>query len=102
MTQTSLSTLALDAAATGEWWKEGALEQRPELALPTRVLVILDNAGITTVEQLKAAGPAKLRELPHLGKQAFDQIIALLRAFDRQNGGGSNGHEQGQTGVRGA
>ena len=58
------------------------------------MLTILDNAGITTVEQLKAAGPARLRELPHLGKQAFEQIIELLRAFDRQQNGGSNGGHQ--------
>ena len=93
-TKTKLADLAADAAATGEWWKEGALEHRPELALPTRVLVILDNAGITTVEQLKAAGPARLRELPNLGKQAFEQIIEMLRAFDRHQNGGSNGSDQ--------
>ena len=100
-TGTKLADLAADAQATGEWWQEGALEHRPELALPTRVLVILDNAGITTVEQLKAAGPARLRELPNLGKQAFEQIIDMLRAFDRHaNGGDSNGHQSGQTGLR--
>lgn len=93
-TGTSLAALATDAAASGNWWEEGALEHRPELALPTRVLALLDNAGITTVEQLKAAGPARLRELPHLGKQAFEQIIELLRAFDRQQNGGSNGGHQ--------
>jgi DNA-directed RNA polymerase alpha subunit len=98
--QTNLAALAIDASAFGEWWKEGALEHRPELVLPTRVLTVLDNAGITTVEQLKAAGPAKLREMPHLGKQAFDQIIALLRAFDRQNGGGSHDNESGKITLR--
>jgi DNA-directed RNA polymerase alpha subunit len=99
-TGTSLATLAADAQATGDWWKEGALEHRPELALPTRVLAILDNAGIRTVEQLKAAGPARLRELPNLGKQAFEQIVEMLRAFDQQQNGGSNGHDQGQAGLR--
>jgi len=89
-THTNLATLAADAAATGEWWKEGALEHRPELALPPRVLTILDNAGITTVEQLKAAGPARLREMEGIGKLGFDQIVELLRALDRQNGGGSH------------
>ena len=98
---TSLAALAIDAAATGEWWKEGALEHRPELALPTRVLAILDNAGITTVEQLKAAGPTRLRELEGIGKLGFDQIVELLRALDRQPNGGSNGmHQPGQAGLR--
>lgn len=84
---TPLSSLAERAAANGEWWREDALDQPSALALPPRVLGILGKAGITTVEQLKAAGPAKLRELPHLGKQAFEQIIELLRALDRQNNG---------------
>jgi hypothetical protein len=93
-THTNLATLALNAAATGEWWKPGALEHRPELALPPRVLAILDNAGITTVEQLKAAGPARLRDLEGIGKLGFDQIVELLRALDRQNGGAANGDHQ--------
>ncbi|MBT1509338.1 hypothetical protein KIP88_02390 [Bradyrhizobium sp. SRL28] len=97
---TLLSSLAERAAAKGEWWKEDALDKPNALALPARVLAILANADITTVEQLKAAGPAKLRELPHLGKQAFEQIIELLRELDRQNGGGSNGHERGQVTLR--
>jgi hypothetical protein len=99
-TPTLLSSLAEQAAASGEWWKEDALDKPSELVLPTRVLVTLGNAGITTVEQLKAAGPNKIRELPHLGKQAFDQIIALLRALDRQNGGEPHGQESGKTTLR--
>jgi DNA-directed RNA polymerase alpha subunit len=91
MSQTQLSALAENAAASGEWWKEDALDHRNEMELPTRVLAALENAGITTVEQLKAAGPLRLRELAGIGKQGFDQIIALLRALDRQaNGGGSD------------
>ena len=97
---TPLTSLAETAAASGEWWKETSLGQRNDLELPTRVLVALENAGITTVEQLKAAGPHKLRETEGLGKLGFEQIITLLRALDRQNGGGTNGHQPGQTGVR--
>ena len=37
-----------------------------------------------TVEQLKAAGPARLRKLEGLGRPGFNQIIELLRALDRQ------------------
>lgn len=97
---TTLAALAEHAAASGAWWDEKIIDQPNELELPTRVLVALGNAGIHTVAQLKAAGPIKLREVPHLGKQAFDQIIALLRALDRQNGGGSHGHESGKATLR--
>jgi hypothetical protein len=83
---TPLSTLAMNAAARGKWWEEDALGQRNVLQLPTRVLVILDGAGITTVEQLKAAGPLKIRELEGIGKLGFDQIVQLLRALNRSNG----------------
>jgi DNA-directed RNA polymerase alpha subunit len=85
---TRLTVLAEQAKASGEWWKEGALEQRHDLELPPRVLVILDNAGIRTVEQLKAAGPVGLLKLPGLGKLAFKQIIDLLKALDKQSNGG--------------
>ncbi len=90
-TATPLSALAERANASGAWWKADALDQRGELELPTRVLVLLENAGITTVEQLKAAGPNRLRQLEGIGKLAFNQIIDLLRALDREsaNGGGS-------------
>jgi DNA-directed RNA polymerase alpha subunit len=87
---TKLSTLAEQAISSGAWWKEDALDQRSELALPTRVLVILDNAGIRTVEELKAAGPSRLRKLEGIGKLAFEQIIELLRALDRQANGGES------------
>lgn len=97
---TPLSALAEQANASGEWWKEDALGKPNELELPTRVLVALGNAGIHTVEQLKAAGPHRLRQIEHIGKLGFDQIIALLRALDRQNGGEPHDHQQGQTGLR--
>jgi DNA-directed RNA polymerase alpha subunit len=98
---TTLASLAKHANANGEWWKEGALDGRHALELPTRVLVALENAGITTVEQLKKAGPNVLREIPHLGKLGFTQIIELLRELDRQtNGGGSRDHQSGQTTLR--
>jgi DNA-directed RNA polymerase alpha subunit len=93
-TPTPLSALAERAAANGAWWNEDALDQHNDLELPTRVLVALENAGITTVEELKAAGPHRLRKLEGVGKQGFDQIIALLRALDRQNGGVANGDHQ--------
>jgi DNA-directed RNA polymerase alpha subunit len=79
---TPLAGLA-ERVHAGSWWKEGALDQPNELVLPTRVLVALENAGITTVEDLKAAGPNKLRSLPNLGKLGFQQIIDLLRALDK-------------------
>ena len=87
-TTTTLASLAEKAVASGDWWKEEVLDKPSPLVLPTRVLVILGNAEIHTVEQLKAAGPTKLRELPHLGKLGFQQIIDCLRALDKQNGGG--------------
>jgi DNA-directed RNA polymerase alpha subunit len=87
---TPLSALAERAAASSSWWKAEALEQRSELELPTRVLHVLDNAGITTVEELKAAGPRRLRMLDGIGKLAFDQIINLLRALDRRANGGES------------
>jgi hypothetical protein len=83
---TPLSDLARNSAANGNWWEEEALGQRNVMQLPTHVLRILDNAGIRTVEQLKAAGPIKLRELEGIGKLAFDQIVQLLRALDRNGG----------------
>jgi DNA-directed RNA polymerase alpha subunit len=88
-TATPLSALAERAAASSSWWKADALEQRSELELPTRVLHVLENAGITTVEELKAAGPHRLRVLDGIGKLGFQQIIALLQALDRANGGDS-------------
>lgn len=97
---TTLAALAERAVASGDWWKEGALEKPNVLELPTRVMVALENAGITTVEQLKAAGPNKLRELDGVGKGGFEQIVALLRELDRQNGGGSHDHQPGQTTLR--
>ncbi|RXG91545.1 DNA-directed RNA polymerase subunit alpha C-terminal domain-containing protein [Bradyrhizobium zhanjiangense] len=87
-TGTSLAALAENAAASGAWWTQDALETRSPLELPTRVLNILDNAGIRTVDQLKAQGPQKLRKLEGIGKQGFEQIVALLRALDRQANGG--------------
>jgi DNA-directed RNA polymerase alpha subunit len=89
-TTTPLSALAERAATASAWWKAEALEQRNELELPTRVLHVLDNAGIHTVEQLKAAGPHRLRKLEGIGKLGFEQIIALLRALDRQANGGDS------------
>ena len=68
---TRLSVLAEQATAKANGGKMDALDQRHELALPTRVLAILDNAGITTVEQLKTAGPHRLRKLDGLGKLGF-------------------------------
>jgi DNA-directed RNA polymerase alpha subunit len=88
-TATPLSALAERAASSGSWWEADALEQRSELELPTRVLRVLESAGIHTVEQLKAAGPHRLRKLEGIGKLGFDQIIDLLRALDRANGGDS-------------
>jgi DNA-directed RNA polymerase alpha subunit len=85
---TPLATLAERAAASSAWWKEG--DQRNELELPTRVLHVLETAGITTVEQLKATGPHRLRKLDGLGKHAFDQIIEMLRALDREANGGES------------
>lgn len=87
-TTTNLATLAERAHASGDWWKEGKLGEHNDLELPTRVLHILDNAGITTVEQLKAAGPVALVKLEGLGKLGFQQILNLLRALDRQSNGG--------------
>jgi len=52
---TTLASLAERAAADSDWWKQP--DQRNALELPTRVLHVLDDAGIRTVEQLKAAGP---------------------------------------------
>ena len=84
---TKLSEIAEQANASGAWWKSGALDERSELALPTRVLKVLENAGIMTVEQLKAAGPSRLRKLEGLGKLGFNQIIELLVRSIAQNGG---------------
>lgn len=86
---TKLSEVAAEAHANGAWWKSGALDERSALVLPKRVLTVLKDAGIDTVEQLKAAGPMRLRKLEGLGKLGFNQIIDLLRALDeRQNGSG--------------
>jgi DNA-directed RNA polymerase alpha subunit len=86
---TKLSEIAEQANASGAWWKSGALDERSELELPARVLKVLESAGISTVEQLKAAGPQRLRKLEGIGKLGFTQIIELLRALDRQANGGS-------------
>jgi DNA-directed RNA polymerase alpha subunit len=80
---TSLASLAERAAADSDWWK--APDQRNALELPTRVLHVLDNAGIHTVEQLKAAGPNRLRKLEGIGKLGFQQIVDLLRALDGES-----------------
>jgi hypothetical protein len=86
---TKLATLAEQATASSAWWKEEALTAPSALALPTRVLVALDNAGISTVEQLKQAGPHRLRRLEGLGRHGFEKIIGLLRALDTQGNGES-------------
>jgi hypothetical protein len=83
---TSLAELAMRAAASGPWWREG--KRHSDLELPSRVLTVLDNAGICTVEELKAAGPYRLANIEGLGKHGMDQIIALLRALDPTDGGG--------------
>jgi DNA-directed RNA polymerase alpha subunit len=89
---TKLTVLAEEAAASGNWWEEDSLDHRHTLALPTRVLAILDQAGIRTVEDLKSAGPTRLRKLEGIGKLAFNQIINLLRALDRHPANGSKGN----------
>ena len=85
---TELSALAEIAAANSGLWRTDALDQRSELELPRRVLKVLDRAGIRTVEELQAAVPHRLRKLDGIGQLAFDQIIDLLRALDRQANGG--------------
>jgi DNA-directed RNA polymerase alpha subunit len=85
---TTLGSLAEKANASGDWWKEGALERRNVLELPTRTLVALGNAGIHTVEQLRTAGPTRLHNIDGLGKLAFQQIVDLLRELDRRSNGG--------------
>lgn len=85
---TTLATLGEQAAANSCWWQDE--DHRSDLELSTRVLTALENAGITTVEQLKAAGPHKLRKLDGIGKNAFEEIIELLRALDRQANGGES------------
>jgi hypothetical protein len=84
---TPLSDLVHHDAAIANWWDEP--DKRSELELPGRVIASLGAAGIHTVEQLKAAGPHRLRMLEGIGKLGFSQIVNLLRCLDRQNGGGS-------------
>ena len=62
---TTLASLA--ERPSSDWWKEGADDKPNALELPTRVLKALENEGILTVEQLKAAGPARLRRIEHIG-----------------------------------
>ena len=87
-TPTRLASLAERAHAV-DWWKEDAKPAAPELVLPTRLLKALEDAGIETVEQLKAAGPERLKSLDHIGKLGFEMIVAMLRALDRENGNGA-------------
>ena len=94
---TPLKALAEQANPPENWWNEDT-PKRSELELPGHILQALGEAGIHTVAQLRATGPTRLRKLPHIGKLAYQQIIDLLRALDRQNGGGGNGgHQQGKT-----
>ena len=95
---TPLSALA--EQPNGEWWKLEELGKRGDLELPTRVLVALENAGIKTVADLRAAGPHRLHQIDHIGKLGFQQIVNLLQALDRQNGGGSHDHEPGKATLR--
>jgi len=98
---TKLTDIAERATASSDWWKEGALEKPSEFELSTRVLAALDSAGIRTIEELKQAGPRKLRELEGIGKGGFEQIVTLLRALDRQsNGGEPHDQQHGQTTLR--
>ena len=100
-TQTKLSDLAASAAATGAWWDEGALDKPNVLVLPTRVLVILGNAGITTIEALKGRRPGQLSASCRISaSRRSPRSSDLLRELDRQKGGGRNGHEQGNTTLR--
>lgn len=78
----TLADLAKQAASEGAWWEEKALDTRNPMELPTRVMVALENAGIHTVADLKRAGPHRLRELDGVGKQGFDMIVELLRAYE--------------------
>ena len=83
---TPLKALAEQASPPANWWNEDA-PKRSELELPGHVLQALGEAGIHTVAQLRAAGPVRLRKLPHIGKLAYQQIVDLLRALDKQNNG---------------
>jgi hypothetical protein len=94
-----LAALAERASASGDWWKENATPETPDLVLPGRVLAALADAGIETVEQLKAAGPQKIRGLDKIGPQAFEQIVALLRALDREANGGGGAQPQKREGA---
>ena len=98
-TNTKLADLAERGAANGDWWSEAAQNQRNDLELSTHVLRSLENAGITTVEQLKAAGPLRLSKLDGIGKGGMQEIVDMLRALDRMNGGVS-GHSEGQATLR--
>jgi hypothetical protein len=95
---TPLSDLVHHDAAIANWWDEP--DKRSELELPGRVIASLGAAGIHTVEQLKATGPHRLRMLDGIGKLGFSQIVNLLRALDKQNGGGSHGDQPGKTTLR--
>lgn len=62
-----------------DWWKR----QPPELGeLSGHIVRKLADADITTVEQVREAGPDKLLEIDGIGKVALEEIKEWLRSLD--------------------
>ena len=62
-----------------DWWKEQPEEM---MALSAHIVDKLANAGITTIGQVREAGPDKLLEIEGIGKVALEEIKTWLRWLD--------------------
>jgi hypothetical protein len=62
-----------------EWWKEP-----PEAIgnLSPHIVDKLVAGGITTIEQVREAGPIRLLEVDGIGRVALEEIRAWLRSLD--------------------
>lgn len=87
-----------------EWWRPIANDVPP---LADHIIERLTAAGMTTVGDVVAAGPEKLREVEGIGHGAIDEIKAWLFALETMPptppadstttaGGGARGNRDGQ------
>jgi DNA integrity scanning protein DisA with diadenylate cyclase activity len=66
-----------------EWWKEPS----PEIdRLSPHIVDKLVAAGISTIAQVREAGPLKLMEVDGIGKVALEEIRTWLRSLDSDEG----------------
>jgi hypothetical protein len=72
------------------WWDELPNELD---GLPEHIARKLVAAGITSADQVRSAGPGKLREVDGIGNVAFADIKQWLRDLDTGGSDGAASHQ---------